>query len=137
MLHALLLALALVACVFDVRSSSIFGSGLGYGLAVPVVGLVLGVAHLGRGRPGGRALLVVADLAVIVVALIALIAIVASSGALSSSRSAIPAVVVGTFAAVALLATLTTARRDVPASVHRTVAHRVAMVVLFASRSSA
>ena len=130
-IHGLLFAVAVAAALVDLASSSGFvGSILGGALSVPLVGLALGMAHVGIGRLGGRPLIVVADLVMIIGA--AAGAYGAVSGPFVSPGLAVPAVVVGGLATFALLVALRTPPGPVPQGPPRTLAHRVAVVALFA-----
>lgn len=128
--HGLLFAVAIAAAVVDLASSSGFvGSILGGALSVPLAGLALGMAHVGTGRPGGRSLLLVADIAVITAAVAG--AFGAASGPFASPGVVLPAASVGGLAAFALLVTIGTRPAPVSQRPPRTVAHRLAVAAFF------
>jgi hypothetical protein len=126
--HGLLFAVGVAAAVLDLASSGFDGSSLASSISVPLVGLALGVAFAGTGRPGARVLLLVADLALIVGALAS--ALSATTGPFESPGSVIPAAVLGGLAALALLVAVAP-QPPVLEAPPQTVGHRLAVAALF------
>ena len=126
--HAGLFTLSLAGAVVDISGLSVFGPVLAGGLDFAMVGLVLGMALVRGGRPGGRAMLLASDGCTVIVA-VGFIALAAGQ----RPEPATPfAAVVAIAAAACFLVVLMTRFPPTAETVVRSRGHRTVLVALVA-----
>jgi len=126
--HAGLFALSLAGAVVDISSLSVFGPVLAGGLDFAMVGLVLGMALVRGGRPGGRAMLLASDGCTMIVA----IGFVALAVGQRPEPATPFAAVVAIAAAACFLVVLMTRFPPTAETVVRSRSHRTVLVALVA-----
>lgn len=126
--HAGLFALSLAGAVVDISGLSVFGPVLAGGLDFAMVGLVLGMALVRGGRPGGRAMLLASDGCTMIVA----IGFVALAVGQRPEPATPFAAVVAIAAAACFLVVLMTRFPPSDETVVRSRSHRAFLVALVA-----
>jgi hypothetical protein len=126
LVHGGLFGLAVVGAVLDISGLSFVGPTLAGGLSFSLVGLVLGMAFVHQGRPGGRSMLLAADSTIVIVAISAV-----GFALFDRPEPVTPvAIVLAIAAATAIIVVLIVGAPSSGARVARSAAHRALLLTL-------